>query len=386
MLTLSLALAPLTALAGPPPMKAFVVGAAADGVPSRRPAYAKVGEPITLYTVVKRGRRYYTDAPLLRVGRRTLKRRHLRSLGALGKAVSVRWRRVEPRLHHTSTPPPNEGNPAYSNCVLFGARHGKWLGFDTIEYATTPISKATGSRHRVHRATPSDRRLARNRGAGTMRYAVDVTVDGMTVSSPGIEAVGRTGITEDVMRVGYRTGDGLVGWLTNYYNVPNLFGSAGDGRRHQTDRFQGADCADVIVGAARIAGARIDYTHAAGLFRYARPTTGLLSLGPRGLTDAKGAPVVLRYGKDVKPGDIILIDYAGMDATRRKWDHTGVLGADAGVSGVLDPEDPLLHMAYLVGLKAERLGRHSPATIQVLRLKRRVERAIQRKQAPRRSF
>ena len=59
--------------------------------------------------------------------------------------------------------------------------------------------------------------------------------------------------------------DDFGGWLGTYFGVPYVFGSNGaEGSTHQTDRYTGADCADVLVGARRAAGSRaLAYTSGA---------------------------------------------------------------------------------------------------------------------------
>ena len=396
--TLLAALAGIVSLAGaaaatPQPVRAFVVGAGPGGTPSREAVQGRVGERVDLHAVVQvgRGRRalYYTDAPALRDGRR-VRAAQIRPFAALG-ATSVRWSRVEPRQHHVDTPAPNAPNPAYSNSVLFGPQHGRWLGYDTLEYVETPLPTQPGPSVVVTRAVPSDPRQGRRDGLGTLRYKVDVTLRAPSVpglaagvlASPGAEATERGGVREEVFRVSFRRGDDLVGWLTSYFNVPNVFGSAGHGGRHQTDRYQGADCADVIVGAARRAGAQLAYTSASGLTRYARPVTGLLVMDETGVYawdgEAAGEPVRLAVPDDVRPGDIVLIDYVGFTGSPRSWDHVGVLADDRGDRGRLDPLDPLLHVGYLSGLTEESLRSQGPAILQVLRLGSRHERAIDRR-------
>ncbi len=355
------------------PLTAFVVGGERGKTASRKAVNVLKKSPVDLHLVVRQGRgrraRYFTDAPVLRVGRRRVSKRRMRPLSALG-ATQIQWWRVEPHMHHVDTPSPNGKNPAYSNCVLFGRSHGKWLGYDNIEYHETRIKGGTGGTLTVVRADPTDRRLAVNRGLGTMRYKVSFSVRGQVASTPGMESVAAVGIRDNVMRVSFRSGDDLVGHLSAYFNVPNLFGSAGKGKNHQTERFQGADCADVIVGAARLAGARVPYTSVAGLYRHTRTITGPLTMARRGITDETGAPVRLRIGRDVRLGDLMVIDYASMDATRRRWDHIGVLAEDRGIKGVLDPEDVILHQGFLTGLRAEAAHRQGTAVIQFLRFRR----------------
>jgi hypothetical protein len=368
------------------PPVAIVVGAAPGRLPSDAPLHVRKGTRITLYPVVRMGRgwraRYYTDAPSLALAGRRIRRKRIRPLARL-RSVRVRWYRVEPYQHHKKLKFPNRGNPAYSNAVLFGRHHGRWLGFDTLEYHETLLASARGSRWSLSQATPSHKKVNRHGGLGTMRYRVQVTwAQGGRAASPGAAATVRGGISERVMRVSWRAADDLVGWLTSYYNVPNVFGSAGPGARHQTERYQGADCADIIVGAARRAGAKLRYTHAAGLTRYARKVTPKLLLTRSGLVYAQGARkgqrARLRFGKEVRRGDLMLIDYVGFNATGRGWDHVGVVSADRGVKGWLDPADHHIHMGYKWGLMSEPLSAEGKAVVQFLRFGPRVQRAMAR--------
>ena len=334
---------------------------------------AQRGETVRLFAAVKHRRQWYSDAPEIRIRRRTITPKPLSALGD----VEVSWSLVEPRQHHVDTPPPNFGNPAYSNSVLFGSQHGKWLGHDTLEYTATPLPQRTGALT-LTRATPSEPKLAVNRGLGTIRYAVRIVSTAGTFESPGVEALQRGGIRTSVRRVSFRDGDDAVGWLTSFFNVPNVFGSAGVGRRHQTDLHQGADCADVLVGAWRKAGVKMPYTSVAGLYRYADVITPKLLSVPEGLFeidgDARGPAAKYVFGKDVRRGDIVVIDYGLLVGTGRTWDHIGMIGDDNGVSGIWDAEDGLLHMGYLYGLEHTPLRAQGPAVIQVLRLKPRLTR------------
>ena len=382
------AMPPAAEAQGGPSRTAFVVASAEGRRPSDAVVEARLGEAVTLYAVVREGRgrrtRYYTDAPQLRVGRRRVPARRIQPLSALGPA-QVRWYQVEPRQHHVATPAPNDGNPAYSNCVLFGPRHGRWLGYDVLEYHETELTAARDAGQvTVRRASPTARRLAAREGLGTMRFKVAVGVGGAVHASPGAEAVGRSGIGREVFRVSFRRSDDLVGYLTSYFNVPNVFGSAGRTTVHQTELFQGADCADVIIGAARRAGARLEYTSVSGLFRYARPVTERILLDASGLVyadgDRVGQPVELVFGEDVRVGDVMLIDYVGFLASPRSWDHVAVVSGDRGRRGRFDPADPVLHMGYLWGLTEVPAGAEAPAYVQFLRWKPRVQRAFSRHQ------
>ncbi|MFH2007908.1 MAG: hypothetical protein ABI333_15105 [bacterium] len=382
------------------PPAAFVVAATAGRQPGDAPVEARLGQRVTLYAVVRVGRgwraRYYTDAPALTLRGRRIRRRQVLPLARLGR-VRVQWYLVEPFQHHKTLKPPNKGNPAYSNSVLFGRRHGRWLGFDTLEYHEALIpgqggsgqggsgqggSGQRGSKLEVRKATPTHPKVNVHGGLGTMRYKAVVQWPGGAAASPGASDNRRGGISERVLRVSWREADDFVGYLTSYFNVPNVFGSAGPGRAHQTELFQGADCADVIIGGARRAGAKLAYTHAAGLLKYARRVTRKLLLTRQGLAYAdgprQGQPVRLRFGRDVRRGDIMLIDYVGWQGSPRSWDHVAVVARDQGRRGWFDPQDPVIHMGYLWGLTETAAQNEGPAIVQFLRFHPRTLRAFRR--------
>jgi len=84
-----------------------------------------------------------------------------------------------------------------------------------------------------------------------------------------MEKRSRRGISPRVLRVTFRSDDTLIGYMRGYFNVPDVFGSGGSGRTHQTALYQGADGADVITAAVREAGGRIAFTSVLGFRRYA---------------------------------------------------------------------------------------------------------------------
>jgi hypothetical protein len=152
--------------------------------------------------------------------------------------------------------------------------------------------------------------------------------------------------------------------------VPEVFGSAGPGANHQTERFTGADCADVLTGAIRRMGyGRVWHTHVAGLGRYARPVAGPAQLDEAGRT---ASPLT-----GVRAGDLIRIRYGtpGDFLTRHGWDHVAVLWEDrsdpagpqrGGPDGRLDGFDLVVHLSH-PRLVVEPLGRQLPARLDVRR-------------------
>jgi hypothetical protein len=270
--------------------------------------------------------------------------------------AQVRWLRVVPRMQHRDTPPPNEGIAQYSNSVLFGPSHGRWIGLDRVEYEVAPL--ATGRRLVLDAALGPDGEPS---GPGTVFIAAEVErMDGTVLRTPDATATDRLGLRSEVMRVSFRASDDFLGWLGTYFHVPNIFGSIGP----QADRYIGADCADVLVGALRASGARrIRYTSVGGIGQYARAVSGELFLEDGAVRDGTGAEVRLRWGEHVERGDLLAIDYVRAGATMpRAWDHIGALVGDRagrGVAGLLDGADLLRHMTPrgLVDLPIQREGR-----------------------------
>lgn len=329
---------------------AVVVARALDGTWSRGPVQAVLGTPVEIgVAVIDDARARIAPLPI---------------------DARVRWLRVEPRLMHTTTPAPNPDIPSFGNAVLTGPRHGAWLGYDTLEYDTRDLVPSQdividGARARLSAAHPTAIEHDVHGGAGSIWLAAVVTLpDGSTLSTPDGTSTDRFGLERVVMRVSFRMGDDYLGWLATYFNVPNLFGSSGGRGDHQTDRYVGADCADVLVGARRAMGERFAYASVAGISTYATPIAEAFEQAIDGRESA-----VLRWGIDVAPGDLVTIGYEnpGDDAELpRTWDHIGTLVRDADGDGVLSTRDVLRHMGF-EGLVDEPLSVHGRVRLRVYR-------------------
>jgi hypothetical protein len=373
LLALVLSLSPAVARAEVP----FLAAQIGEGPAVAGAADARRGQTVRLHLVVPLpGGRYLTSAPrLLLHGRAVPDEALVRPDG--GTAETARWSRIEPRMFHLDESGPEREPRAYTNSVLFGPQHGRWRGVDPIGYFETPVQGARGLALTVRDARPSDRRFDTHGGLGVMRFAARATALGRAVSTPGIETVHPSGVGDDVFRVTFRAGDDFRGWLTTFHNVPNVFGSAGRGTHHQTARYVGTDCADVLLGGLRRATGRpYEFTSVGGLSRLTR-TIAEAHLGSDELTDDDGQEVRLRFGRDVRPGDLVLIDY-GVAAIPRPWAHVGVLWDDRSPDGVLGPEDGLAHTAFLRGLAVQALGSQAPSRIRIVRWNSEVTRALER--------
>jgi hypothetical protein len=262
----------------------------------------------------------------------------------------AQWSRIEPRMQHTNTPAPNPSIPVYANAVMLGPDHGKWIGFDRLEYFATALP-GNDTHRRVLDATPSTGvpRAEPWQGLGVMRLSVTVQLAGddtlyATPASSDSDGM----ISSHVFRYTFRGGDDFLGWLGSFFNVPYLFGSAGKGARSQAERYLGADCADVLVAALRRAGVHIDYS----------------SVGD--LVDA-----LPRVKGPVRAGDLYALDYVGYDDLPRSWDHIVALvedrGPDSKPDGKPGPEDLVADSGGADGLKVAPLAEQGEVRVMVLR-------------------
>ncbi|MEO8701836.1 MAG: hypothetical protein ABI867_17460 [Kofleriaceae bacterium] len=282
------------------------------------------------------------------------------------EGAKIQWSTVEPHGFRTSPSKNGITTEWYSNVSQEPGSHGKWMGWDHIDYFERVVAPWGAASTITAAVTSGELHAQQLPGLGTVRYKVEVEVAGVTVASPGSGATDTSGLVPAVHRVSIRRGDDFLGRLSGYMLVPEVFGSAGGGAMHQTERFTGADCADVMVGAARRMGRSLAYTNVAGLPAYARTIAGSVELDDHG-TPAK--PVI-----GVKAGDLIRIDY-GARATRAGWDHVAALWEDrsdpngphkGGPDGQLDGFDLVIHMGH-PRLVIEALSEQAPATIDVLR-------------------
>lgn len=352
---------------------AIVVGSVGDGAWTDAPTQARKDETAQLAAVVLAhdGKKRVVLVPpgvdTLVLGRRKVPPRELTPL----TARTITWSTVEPHGFRTSPAANGATSTFYSNVSTEKSTFGQWLGYDHIDYFEHAL--ATHDAIIPAAIAPSDTDAVQVPGLGTLRYKVDVELaDGTHVTSPGAEATDTYGLLPSVHRVSIRASDEFLGWLSSYLLVPEVFGSAGPGNNHQSDRFTGVDCADVMVGALRSSGKKLAYTNVAGLPAYTKRIAASTEL------DDKGMPAVEIAG--VKPGDLIRIDYGGAlrGHTPRSWDHVAALWEDrsdpngpakGGPDGKLDGFDLVIHVGH-PRLEIEPLSGQSPATIDVLRWKK----------------
>lgn len=246
--------------------------------------------------------------------------------------ASIRWYRIVPDLSRR-----------YKNADFpWDPEPYRWRGFAKIDYRREEF---TGFRDRWEidpfdaegRILPSEGRDGARAltpfdrtDAGSFWFQAEIAANGRLERSPGIDEAERGGLPPAVFRISIRDGDGLLGHLTSFFNVPGVFGSV----PRQSGGYVGVDCADVLMAAYskwRDVPMTEDLNVAAMVARFPRIDAFDMEKGRPGKA--------VRWGAPVRPGDIIAVRYAG----RKQYQHVGALARDANRNGLLDGDDVVLH-------------------------------------------
>jgi hypothetical protein len=295
---------------------ARVVAGIEDRAASDRPLHARAGDRVTLYAAIvveHAGKRaVYSDAPRLTLAGKPVAAQPL----ARAPRLELRWNRIEPAVATMS----NGDTP-------------KDFHFEPIDYRATAIDGAAGRGSIAADVRPT-LTPDHGRGVGTMRYQIIALQGDRVIASAGPEArrgKGSGGLTDAVMRVSIRRDDTFLGYMTELYNQPYIWGSEGfTAGTHQSERLEGSDCADLMVYGQRRLGNKLAYTWTGALPQ----VTTLIGAGARGadgiFRDARGRPLPFP-----RIGDLMLFPR-----------HVGALAADRGTPGVLDDQDLMMHTLF----------------------------------------
>ncbi|KID58821.1 hypothetical protein JF50_02910 [Pseudoalteromonas luteoviolacea] len=164
---------------------------------------------------------------------------------------------------------------------------------------------------------------------GSFWFEVEVIgVNGIKRVSTGVRDTDHRGLSKHVLRVSFTTGDGYLGTLSSFFNVPAIFGSV----PYQSQHYLGVDCADVLMAAHAI--------HNNGKVHDRNVAWLVTNLKHKAnLSDFKGAGSAIKWGADISPGDFIAVRYR----QNGQFAHIGALYKDSNNNGLLDGEDLVLH-------------------------------------------
>jgi hypothetical protein len=225
----------------------------------------------------------------------------------------------------------------------------KWVGFAKIEYHRKELTKFRDlwqinpfddeNNPEVKGQEPSSYRSSQDKAqnsrfyrkdVGSFWFQAEIAQEGKIYRSPGIEDSDAKGLSPKVFRVSIRDGNGYIGYLTSFFNVPGLFGSI----TYQSSNYIGTDCADVLMAAY-------------GKWKN-KPITknynvAMLVNQWRHIEEfdiLQGTPdKQLKWGSDINPGDFIAVLYSGS----KQYQHIGALFQDANKDGLLDGGDIAIH-------------------------------------------
>jgi len=235
-----------------------------------------------------------------------------------GQARGVRWLRIDPQDHAL-----DNTRPAFH--------------FEPLRYQQVELTDCRDQLRCPGRVALAALAGSPVPGTGTVALSVEVTLaDGTTVRTPDESTPMLGGIGPDVTRITVRRDDSYLGHLTELFGTPYIFGSSGQGKRHQTDLLIGSDCADLAVYGLRRLGRNVPYVSTWTLDQHAKQVA-LASRSSQGIAnDGAGSPIAIG-SNGVVPGDLLLFP-----GTR----HVGVLYEDRAPLGVLDDGDLLLHTCW----------------------------------------
>ncbi|MGC4116125.1 MAG: hypothetical protein QM765_16405 [Myxococcales bacterium] len=305
----------LLTAAAPPPLAVRVVSALGDQVPDPSEKLVRLGTAVTLHAAVQvPGLGLVSGVPQVVWEPGGKKLKTAKPDPKLG--FKLRWYRIEAAAHSLSnTDPKFHWEPiAYKDVEIEECR-------DRFDCPAKVITTVLGDRG----------------GLGTMAFKVEVTFGERKGASPGSEKLYRGGLSAEVARVTVRRDDSYLGYLTELFNTPYIWGSAGDPPTvHQAERRIGSDCADFVTYGVRRLGHDVPYTSTYGLPDHSRLQFEADKPDEAGVYHQKKTGETIPVGeKGVRPGDLLL--FPG---------HVGAFVRDEPPLGVLSNKDVMIHTCW----------------------------------------
>ncbi len=305
-----------------------------DGPARNEDATLAFDEEASLGVVIRDGEDWYSDLGEVEIDGQAVQ---VRPVGELEGLKGIWWIKVE------------AAQASYRNC---DGNPGWW---DTITYVESTDAAGKQSVREVDVGPIARRGVSWDGTAvGTMRYRVMAEFGDWMLATPGADAAGKGGVIEGVRRVTRLggTGEPIVDHALGLANLPYIWGSAhvmGESvsDSHQSESFIGADCADLVVAAWRMAGLDAGYSAVVPMIGKFGPTplgtlitrkdgsffyekSKRIPVGEGGVVP--GAMVAWRFGKGGRKG------------------HAAVLVQDSGPdgkpNGTLDEHDLVLHTMW----------------------------------------
>lgn len=246
----------------------FIAGAVDGGMPEKQPViFLRTGQEVKLFVVVRRGDRYFSDAPRFKLSGEVVRALPLASVDKAG------WREIAPTLRSYD----NIGRP-----------------LTPVEYHAGREIPGTALRRRFTAAEAGTWYFTSTQKPSLPMYL-------QTAEPLMREYVGR------VVQVVCRKDDSYIGYLTELLRTPFIMGPmVTRSGFHQTDQRVGSDCAEFAIYGRRRLGKQILYGGPAGAKHYLTEIIpGPFQPDRNGIyRNRKGETVRIGPG-GIQPGDIL---------------------------------------------------------------------------------
>ena len=284
-------------------------------------------DKVDLIAVIIYHGRKYSDSDML------IKNGITERLRNLPKSIVFKWYKLESEYYCYCTRSAYNQEFGKSGFKHYTDYIFSILSLDKMRYKQTPFA---GNSPVVSIDQKSDTNVPikwGNRYVGTMRYKVQITVDGVTVSSHGKKYLdsGKFRLKEKVHRISVKakSGNPVLDMGFAHGNLPYYYGS-----NSFRWGWYGSDCAKFVsVIHRKTVNPNIGYlsTYALSKRRVKVVVNGIDGEG-NFLQNGRR----IRYHDEVKIGDIIVV-------SPTPYHHAGIIGEDKNKNGLLDKNDFVLH-------------------------------------------
>ncbi len=192
---------------------------------------------------------YYSNSTKLQINGQVISESNIQNWAEINNDYSIKWFKVE------------EANGKYYNNTS-----PSWH-WEDIPYKETEIIEWRDRYDIIPCVEPTIFRavFCNGKTVGTMRFKVTLTINGITISTPGKDSKYKGSISDKVHRISLKgnTGNEIINHAYSLCNLPYIWGSesftGSKWDNHQSELFIGADCADFAVAAYQLAGYQIPY-------------------------------------------------------------------------------------------------------------------------------
>ena len=204
----------------------------------------------------------------------------------------------------------------------------KWIGYAKIKYYRYELEQFR-NKWEIRPSFKDFSDSGYRKDVGSFWIQAEVYDGKKILDSPGLKKNDHRGLSPDVFRISIRDGEGYIGYLTSFFNVPGLFGSV----TYQSTNYIGIDCADAVMAAySKWKNKPLQKNYNVTAVVHDFPVLHKVRF-------SGGVPAKKIYwDRDIKEGDFIAVKSYG-----NQYFHIGALYKDGNHNGFLDGDDIVLH-------------------------------------------